>query len=309
MFCRYCGHQLNDEDRFCSSCGKAIDITGETELAIYNQNTNSDSEGDLKESFVGKNFDYYNGKWDNIEEKKIKTSWNWAAFFLGPFWFGYRKMYIPVLLFAAFYLAVDLSLFLLKYEYTEETYIFSPIDQAIVWPFSIILSLLGNYIYLKHTNKYIDKSHLLPINAEQKKLWFKKKGGTSWLGVLLTFFIFFGYGFLSAFLFPTNVDKILSIKDGYFYEYPTTTIGEQFNNFFDEPEWEYVSSDSPAEIIRFTGVAEYDGYDVNITVDFILTEDSFEIHSAKMNNEEMSDEEFNSLIDAIFASADNDLTL
>ncbi|MEH6993342.1 DUF2628 domain-containing protein [Neobacillus drentensis] len=267
-------------------------------------NTNSAMEGDLEESFVGKNYDFYIGKWDKIEDKKKKTSWNWAAFFLGPFWFGYRKMYIPVLFFAAAYLIIDLFLFLLHYQYTEESYFFSPVDRALGLPVSIILGLLGNYIYLKHTNKYIDKSNLLQMNAEQKMLWLKKKGGTSWLGVLLTFFIFIGYGILSSLLFPTNVDKILFVKDGSFYEYPTTTIGDQFDYFFDELEWEYLSSDSPYDIVRFTGVGERDGYDVNLAIDFILTDDSFEIYSAKMNNEEMSEEEINSLIEVIFAEED-----
>lgn len=323
MYCRYCGHLLKEEDRFCSNCGKSIDITIEKEQTGYVhlikeeseprieilEHTDSSLEGDSEESFVGKNYDYYIGKWDKIETKRNKTSWNWAAFFLGPFWFGYRKMYIPILFFGVAYLIIDLFLYLSQYEYTEENYFYSPIDRAIALPISILLGLLGNYIYLKHTNKYIDKSNLLPLNVEQKKLWLKKKGGTSWLGVLITLCIFLGYGILSSLLFPTNVDQISYVKDGSFYDYPTTTIGDQFEYFFDEPHWEYLNSDSPYDIVRFTGVAEQDGTTVDLTIDFILTDDSFEIHSATVDNEEMTDEEINSLIEAIFSEEDIETTL
>ncbi len=320
MYCRYCGHLLKEEDRFCSKCGKSIDITIEKEQAgnvqlrkeaeprIKNlEHTDSTLEGDLEESFVGKNYDYYIGKWDKIEKKKNKTSWNWAAFFLGPFWFGYRKMYIPILFFAGAYLIIDLFLYLSHYEYTEDLY--SPIDRAMGLPISIILGLLGNYLYLNHTNKVVDKANLLPLNVEQKKLWLKKKGGTSWLGVLLTICIFLGYGILSAFLFPTNIDQISYVKDGSFYDYPTVTIGDQFEYFFDEPHWEYLNTDSQFDIIRFTGIAEQDGSTADFSIDFILTEDSFEVHSATVDNEEMTDKEINNLLYDIFSEEDRDTTL
>lgn len=322
MYCRYCGNQLKEGDLFCSRCGNSIEVTKEKEQvddslikeefvhSISNSElTGSLLEGDLEESFVGKSYDYYIGKWDKIEEKRNKTSWNWAAFFLGPFWFGYRKMYIPILFLSAAYLIIDLILYLSQYEYSEENYFFSPINRALALPISIFFGLLGNYIYLKHTNKYIDKSNLLTLNLEQKKLWLKKKGGTSWLGVLLTFCIFFGYGILSSLLFPTNVDQILMVKNGSFYEYPTTTIGDQFEYFFDEPQWKYLKSDSPYDVVQFSGIVEQDGDTVYITIDFVLTDDSFEIHSATLDNEEMTDEEINGLIEAVFTVEDIETNL
>ena len=33
--------------------------------------------------FIGRNYDYFLRKWEIAEQKKSKTSWNWAAFVFG----------------------------------------------------------------------------------------------------------------------------------------------------------------------------------------------------------------------------------
>jgi len=42
-------------------------------------------------------------------EKNDRVSWNWAAFFLGPYWFFFRKLYKPALLLAAALVALALG--------------------------------------------------------------------------------------------------------------------------------------------------------------------------------------------------------
>ncbi|MEH7253165.1 hypothetical protein V7111_13630 [Neobacillus niacini] len=116
----------------------------------------------------------------------------------------------------------------------------------------------------------------------------------------------FVYGFTTASFLPTNIDQVLFVKYGSLYEYPTTTIGEGFNNFFFEPEWEYVSADSAFDIVRFTGVADQDGFDVEVTIDFILIDDSFEIHSAFVDGELISEDEIYSLLDVVFNSTESE---
>src|ERR1700722_16315151 len=44
-------------------------------------------------TFVGPNYQYYSRKWVKAEQKSKKNTWNWAAFFLYPWWAAYRKMY------------------------------------------------------------------------------------------------------------------------------------------------------------------------------------------------------------------------
>lgn len=41
-----------------------------------------------------RNLQYYLQYWNYFEDNKWFQSWNWAAFFLGPFWFFYRRMYV-----------------------------------------------------------------------------------------------------------------------------------------------------------------------------------------------------------------------
>ena len=313
MYCRYCGFQLEEQDAFCSKCGKSVsnenvNVSVSPQIELNEQSdSNIPLDSELEEVFVGKNYDYYINKWNKLENKKSKISWNWAAFFLGPFWFGYRKMYIPVLVIAFMYFLLDLFLYVIQYQFTEETYYFDPVENLLLIPLSIFVSLFGNYYYLKHTDRNIEKADLQPFNPEQKRTWLKRKGGTSWLaGVFFTLAIMFVYGIATAYLIPTNIDQVAYVKDGSFYEYPTTTIGEGFNHFFFDPEWEYVSVDSAYDIIRFTGIADQDGFDVEVTIDFILTDDSFEIHSAFVDGEQISEDEIYSLLDVVFNSPESE---
>lgn len=311
MYCRNCGNQLDVQDSYCSTCGKAANeakVNSEAAASIEYMGPPVESEEGvealLEESFVGKKYDFYITKWNKLENKNSKISWNWATFFLGPFWFGYRKMYIPVLLIGVTYFLVDLFFYLIKYQFSEDNYFFDPVQNLLLFPFTIFLSLFGNYFYLKHTNRYINQANLKPFNNEQKKMWLKSKGGTSWISVLLTLLFIFFYGILSAFLLPTNVDQISTVKDGSFYDYPTTTIGNGFDNFFADSHWEYVASDSPYDVVRFTGKADQNGNEVEVIIDFILKDDSFEIHSATVNSSKITDDEINDMIETIFNSND-----
>ena len=54
-------------------------------------------------TFVGKDWDKYEPMWTSIKYKKNVTSayhfknLNWLAFFFGPVWFAYRKMYLSMI--------------------------------------------------------------------------------------------------------------------------------------------------------------------------------------------------------------------
>lgn len=51
--------------------------------------------------FVGPNYEYFATKWQSNGGR----SWNWAAFFLGPIWLMYRKMYLYTMLYIVFIVA------------------------------------------------------------------------------------------------------------------------------------------------------------------------------------------------------------
>jgi hypothetical protein len=45
----------------------------------------------------------------------------------------------------------------------------------------------------------------------------------------------------------------------------------------------------------------------NVIIDFVLTDDSFEIHSSNVNGNELSEEEINAMIETIFNPNENDI--
>ena len=112
--------------------------------------------------------------------------------------------------------------------------------------------------------------------------------------------VFIGYGMVSTFIMPTDIDQISIVKDGSFYDYPTSTVGDGFEAFFEDPSWEYISYDSLYDVVRFTGIADYDSEFVEVEVDFILTEDSFEMQSVKFDQEELSETDADGLLDIVF---------
>ncbi|MFI8687609.1 DUF2628 domain-containing protein [Rossellomorea sp. NPDC077527] len=293
MYCDKCGSQLEEEASFCSKCGK--ESNGNHSADKEMDDTPIDLDEELRTSFVHKNVDYYQKKWGKMKQHNKTISWNWVTFFFAPFWFGYRKMYVHVVGIALIYFLMDFLLFFMND--------MTPLDPGVNFytvPFATVLGLFGNDLYLKHTNRFIDKANRQPMNHEQKMTWLKKKGGTSWLGVFIAAAILIIYTIISMIIFPTNADQISYVKDGAFYDYPSQTIGEGFEHYFDEPEWEYISNDSPNDVVRFSGLVNQDSEDIPVTVDFMLTEDSFEIDTVTINEEMMSDEEINRFIDTIF---------
>ncbi|WP_250527095.1 DUF2628 domain-containing protein [Caballeronia sp. GAWG2-1] len=121
-------------------------------------------------AFVGKNVEYYAGKWSAKDKNgNIKPTWNVAAFFGGPVWFAYRKMYWQAV--AVFVGGTFLNLLLgLISDSLGEV---SSYALMFAWAFS------GNLIYRAHVEKAVERIRaevLLPgERAEQLKL----RGGTS----------------------------------------------------------------------------------------------------------------------------------
>lgn len=288
MYCRFCGN-LQDTGELCSKCAKPITSTGKP----------SEIEGNLEEAFIGKNYGFYMNKWSSMKAKRQKRSWNWASFFLGPLWFGYRKMYMPILLIALIYLAVDFIFYLDGYNYSLSSFS-DPVESIVYFPLSIAFGMLGNHFYLKHKNKHIDKAVTLFDTEEQQRSWLRKKGRTSWVGVLLAVLILMGYGVTTTLLIPTNIDQIQYVQGEELPDYPTVTVGEALNEFFSSGFWETESKKSPYDIVRFSGLGYYQGEAAYIVLDFSVKDDDIGIHTVTVDNEELSEGEMGSLIDDIF---------
>ena len=107
MICLKCGNEMNDNEQVCSKCGYNKNTVSNTDnpfgvrnQGIYNPNAVDKEKAqerlehqkqfhELAEIYMGPM--YYNFK---------KGSFSWCAFFLGPFYFLYRKLYaIGILIF------------------------------------------------------------------------------------------------------------------------------------------------------------------------------------------------------------------
>ena len=98
-------------------------------------------------AFVGTKYDsYYRGKWSRMDNRST-SAWNWAAFFFGPFWLAYRKMYSYVWTYLGCFAAADIVILALRLD----KYIGSGVSMGL----AVQIGRLGNCWYKDHVTKRI----------------------------------------------------------------------------------------------------------------------------------------------------------
>lgn len=69
----------------------------------------------LLKKFVGVNTEYYSKVFESLEKTNYQYYFNWAALFLGSFWFFYRRIYfVGILLIVSPFLLFFIYVFLFK---------------------------------------------------------------------------------------------------------------------------------------------------------------------------------------------------
>lgn len=197
MFCTKCGAELAEDDQFCKSCGQRTSgapataaqkehtaAAAKSTAIIYIPGTKI-SDGMIKH-FVGDNAAYYIGKWSRSPSY---GSWNWAAFILGPLWYGYRKMYGVVASYYALYL-------LLGYVIMTDDSLDGNILSSLAFVAHVAFGVTGNGSYWTMVKKKIERILSYATSSSEAKRGMHKMGGTSWISVVLQivltilFFIF-----------------------------------------------------------------------------------------------------------------------
>jgi hypothetical protein len=75
------------------------------------------------------------------------------------------------------------------------------------------------------------------------------------------------------------------VKNGTLDGYPDMTVGEAFEQFFGNPQWEYFEADTGESVVEFTGDCVYQEVDVEANLQFILHEDdTFEVGALSFND-------------------------
>jgi hypothetical protein len=96
------------------------------------------------EKFIGPRSKYYLRVFYTQILEKRRVGWNWAAFFLGPIWFAYRKLYLPAVALAAVMFGFGLA----------GSFVSTPVAGMLLriafLALLIIVGMYGNYFYRVH---------------------------------------------------------------------------------------------------------------------------------------------------------------
>ncbi|MDH6671235.1 hypothetical protein M2277_001885 [Paenibacillus sp. LBL] len=97
--------------------------------------------------------------------------------------------------------------------------------------------------------------------------------------------------------------NVLAVKGGELQDYPNSTIGDAFTEFFRDPTWKNFKADTGENVVEFTGYMMYENATVKARLQFLLSEDDyFEVGALSFNDVPQNILMTNSLIAEIFES-------
>lgn len=212
--CKMCGEEFERNARSCPRCG-APNMNGMNGFATFDFLGGVPAEVDIGEGvtaeeakrFVVANTPRYIPKFAAMATGK-KASWNWLAFLFPWVWFASRKMYLYSVICGILGIASTLVMFPFTMRFSAivgvgatATNSIKPFIQIfnenptwlILFGVGMLISLavrivcgiLGDGIYRKHVISSLKKIH---AESEDQDADYRKKGGVSFLGMLIAFF-------------------------------------------------------------------------------------------------------------------------
>jgi hypothetical protein len=136
--------------------------------------------------FVGSNSEYYLRKWDaSLKGRDGDAGFNWAAFFLGPFWLPYRRLYLhAIALYAAMFLLV-----------IQDAARPNHAGNGLGLLLGVVCGVFGNRWYYTQVHGIITQTRSLGLAREAYLDKLARRGGTNPLAP----FVFFGAFFALVF--------------------------------------------------------------------------------------------------------------
>ena len=205
VFCTQCGAQNAITSSFCSHCGNRLAAVPERapQPPVYTQanpnNSNPYSyvnqqsnpyqtqnqyqnsgynayqsyqtagvDADVQQ-LVGTKTEYYIPKFQMMKSQGKSSSWNWAAFWVTPYWMMYRKMYG----YAAAVLAADIIISLIG----------STFLSLLAFGGYITFGILGNSIYMKYLEGKANQAKAM--NEPYKSQFIASNGGVNTTATVL----------------------------------------------------------------------------------------------------------------------------
>ena len=195
VFCRNCGSKLPiPQNNFSNSMQPQTINNINSVNNVINQNNNNDIYKDdiLIDSYIGKN------------ANKLKTSnFSLNTFFLGFLYVLYRKMWLLGITWLVINIIANMFL--------------KSIAGAITLLTNIIISTQFKKLYLKHVLEQVEKikSENPYKTKEELMILCSKKGGTTWIPVIIALII---YGIMTFVIFSLFFDDINEYEDNYYYQ-------------------------------------------------------------------------------------------
>jgi len=305
-------HLANEQSHFPSTENtfqqpNDLETMGSSEFDEQGNSPNDEPvENSLEEDmlvYVGKNNHFYEQKWKVSEVKG--TSWNWSSFFLGIGWLGYRKMYKPVLIIALIFLLVDVLLYFFESMIFGSSSFLFTLSNGLGIGLGVVLGLYGNTLYQKHVRKNTIQIRSSYDDTQKRNFMLRHKGGTSVGGVFAAIAIMLGVYVIPSLMIPFQSYAIEGVKGGTFYEYPDVTIEDLFDEVFDHTSWEFIGTDSDYDFVEFSGTMQSYGYDFDVTIQFMIDGDEFEVWSIYIDGEALAEYEIYEFLDYIFIEYDS----
>jgi len=142
-------------------------------------------------AFVGPKFEHYLRKWhprlDDPQNGDVGISW--VAFFITAWWMGYRKMYaqLVIYLFASTTAMLGLqALFIYGLKQPQAPILAVFVGTVLI---QVVCMLYANAWYLQHAKGQIERLKNYGYKGNELLIQAARRGGTSVLGVILSFFV------------------------------------------------------------------------------------------------------------------------
>lgn len=206
IYCTQCGSPNNATASFCSKCGTRL-VSNIREQQTHNygnastqynyqqgysqnsyqQNTmNSQTYGQYSGNgysnpvtidsdvvqLIGTKSEYYVPKFQEMKQQNKKTSWNWPAFLVSPYWFIYRKMY-------GYGYGILAAAFILS---------FIPVLSFFALGGYIALGIFANYIYMSELEK--KAIQVKAMNEPIRSQYIYKNSGTNTTATVITIIVY-----------------------------------------------------------------------------------------------------------------------
>lgn len=200
MFCPKCGNETPDSAVYCPTCGVNMgEVLKKDERHQLLESVKKNDESvertnkaphvnDRWRSFVDTRYHYYEAKWSQSTQPEIRAGWNWASFFVGLFWLGYRKLYKEVLIVIGLFFLFDLL--------AAVTGV-AGINTLLTFAVYIYLGFKGNALYYRHVKQKLSELEREDLTPQD----YRRFGGVSGLGILIVVLLFFSYIGISSLLF------------------------------------------------------------------------------------------------------------